>query len=147
MWHQNIIITGLGLNDTKVFYIPDTFKWRIVKEITLTRDCCDEQEAHYFNITKPWLKAGTTLKVKYRWANFYGTFYRCEHENGTYDINRGDCKEGPLCLVDFIGEMPTDYGHNYWSKSDWDPRESGYKEIDLEKYIEDVKKKLQNKSQ
>lgn len=147
MWHENIVITGFGPNDVKTFYVPDTFKWRIIKEITLTKDCYDEQEIHYFNIKKPILKAGTTLKVKYRWANFYGTFYRCEHENGTYDINSCDCKEGPIHIVDFIGEIPNDYGHSYWDKNDWDPRASGYEEIDMEKYIEKVKEQLKNKTQ
>ena len=113
MWHQNIIVTGFGPNDHKIFYIPDTFKWNIIKEVTLLKDCCDEEEAHYFNITKPWIKKGTTLKVKYRWCNFYGMFYRCEHNGKTYDIKAGDVKEGPLCLVDFIGLLPEDYGKSY----------------------------------
>ena len=147
MWHKNTIITGFGPNDVKTFWIPDTFKWFIIKEITLTKDCYDEQEIHYFNIKKPLLKAGTVLKVKYRWANYYGTYYRCEHENGTYDIKRSNCKEGPVCNAEFIGEIPKDYGKSYWSKSDWDPRASGYTEIDLEKYIENVKEKLHNKKQ
>jgi hypothetical protein len=41
---------------------------------------------------RPWFKAkptlpkDTVLTVSKRWTNFYGSYYRCEHENGTYDI-------------------------------------------------------------
>jgi len=138
---ENIIITGFGPNDYKTFYVPDTFKFIIVREITLLKNCCDEQEAHYFDIQKPWIPKGTTLKVKYRWTNLYGVFYRCEYNGETYDINRADCKEGPLCIGTFIGTLPENYGVGLWDKKDWDPREAGYKEIDLDKYIENIKEK------
>lgn len=35
---------------------------------------------------KPTLPKGTVLTVSEEWANFFGAYYRCEHENGTYDI-------------------------------------------------------------
>lgn len=36
---------------------------------------------------KPELLAGTILEVKEVWSNFYGRYFRCMHENGTYDIS------------------------------------------------------------
>ena len=38
---------------------------------------------------KPALPKGTRLKVKEEWMNFYGSYYRCMHENGEYDIPVG----------------------------------------------------------
>lgn len=35
---------------------------------------------------KPMLPKGTRLNVKEEWSNFFGTYYRCDHENGEYDI-------------------------------------------------------------
>ena len=35
---------------------------------------------------KPELPKGTRLDVVKKWTNFYGTYYRCRHENGEYDI-------------------------------------------------------------
>lgn len=142
-WHEINIVTDLGPNGVKTFYLPDTFKFYIIREVTLLKDCCDEQEAHYFDIQKPWIPKGTTLKVKYRWCNYYGMFYRCYYNDTTYDINACDCKEGPLCIGEFIGLLPDDYGRSYWDKRDWDPRHDGYQEINLEEYIENIKKKLQ----
>lgn len=141
-WHQFSIVTDLGPHGVKTYYLPDTFKFTIIREVTLKKDCCDEEEAHYFNIKKPWIPKGTTLKVKYRWCNFYGMFYRCEYNGQTYDINACDVKEGPLCLAEFIGHLPDDFGRSYWSKMDWDPRAEHFQEINLEEYIEGIKKKL-----
>ncbi len=141
-WHEITIVTDCGPNGVKKFYLPDTFKFFIIREVTLLKDCYDEQEVHYFDIQKPLIPKGTTLKVKYRFTNLYGVFYRCEYNGEMYDINRGDCKEGPLCIGTFIGLLPENYGEGLWDKRDWDPREAGYKEINLEEYIENIKKKL-----
>ncbi len=111
-----------------------TFKFTIVKEIILLKDCFDAQELHYWDIKKPKIPKGTTLKVKYRWTNLYGVFYRCEYNGETYDISRTDCKEGPLCIGTFIGELPKNYGEGLWDRRDWDPREMGYEEICLDEY-------------
>lgn len=35
---------------------------------------------------KPALRRGTILEVKEEFRNLYGYYYRCVHENGTYDI-------------------------------------------------------------
>ena len=35
---------------------------------------------------KPALPRGTILEVKEKFRNLYGDYYRCVHENGTYDI-------------------------------------------------------------
>lgn len=35
---------------------------------------------------KPALRRGTILEVKEEFRNLYGDYYRCVHENGTYDI-------------------------------------------------------------
>ena len=146
-WHQMQIVTDFGLNGVKTFYLPDTFKFNIIREVTLLRDCCDEEEAHYFNITKPWIPKGTTLKVKYRWCNFYGMFYRCFYNGNEYDIKASDVKEGPLCLAEFIGFLPDDYGRSYWSRQDWDPRYEHYQEIDMEAYIKKCKESLKKKDE
>lgn len=64
---------------------------RIVIELTKDTMCAhDEHEITkyprpWFH-AKPMLKAGTRLKVEERWTNFYGTYYRCETEDGLYDI-------------------------------------------------------------
>ena len=139
-WHPCTFLT----KDMKVktFHIPDTFKWIIIREVTLLKDCYDEQDLHYFDIKKQQIPNGTTLKVKYRWANYYGTFFRCYYNNTEYDINACDCKIGPLEIGEFIGVIPDDYGKSYWRISDWDPRHDGYTEINLEEYIEQTKKKL-----
>lgn len=122
MWLHNYIIKSLDPYKVIDFYVPDSiFTFRIVEEVTLRKDCCDEEEAHYFNIKKPWLPKGTVLKVKYQFTNFYGIFFRCEHENGEYDINSCDC-DYKYTYADFIGELPEDYGKGLWSRSDWDPR-------------------------
>ena len=41
---------------------------------------------------KPVLPKGTILEVKEEWQNFYGTYYRCSHENGTYDIPKRNAR-------------------------------------------------------
>lgn len=140
MWHKNTIVTGFGPNDYKTFYIPDTFKFNIVKEVILSKDCYDEQEIHYFDIKKPQLKKGTKLKVKYKWHNFYGAYYRCFHKNGEYDIRIGDCETPKIEVGEFIGLYPD--GKDWRT---WDPRSEHYQEINLEKYIEKVKQKLSKK--
>lgn len=130
MWTINYIIKGFGPNDIVYFQVPEfIFTFPIIKEVTLRKDCCDEEEAHYFNIKKPWLPKGTILKVKYQFTNYYGVFLRCEHENGTYDINRCDC-DYKLIFTDFIGQLPDNYGKGLWSKSDWDPRKEGFQEFE-----------------
>ncbi len=35
---------------------------------------------------KPLLPKGTYLLASEVWSNFYGSYYRCEHEYGSYDI-------------------------------------------------------------
>ncbi len=35
---------------------------------------------------KPALPEGIVLTVDSEWSNFYGSYYRCTQENGTYDI-------------------------------------------------------------
>lgn len=35
---------------------------------------------------KPMLKKDTVLTVSEIWNNFYGSYYRCEHDSGIYDI-------------------------------------------------------------
>lgn len=61
--------------------------------IELTKDTmCAHDEHEITKYPRPWfhakpmLKAGTRLKVEERWSNFYGTYYRCETEDGLYDI-------------------------------------------------------------
>lgn len=131
MWTHNYIIKSLNPYKVIDILVPDNyFTFPIVEEVTLKKDCCDEQEAHYFNIKKPWLPKGTVLKVKYQFTNLEGVFFRCEHENGTYDINRCDC-DYKLTYADFIGELPEDYGKGLWSRSDWDPREHGFSRFDM----------------
>ena len=61
--------------------------------IELTKDTmCAHDEHEITKYPRPWfkakplLKAGTRLEVEERWSNFYGTYYRCETEDGLYDI-------------------------------------------------------------
>ena len=41
---------------------------------------------------KPALPKGTILEIKEEWQNFYGTYYRCSHENGTYDVPKRNAR-------------------------------------------------------
>lgn len=64
--------------------------------IELTEDTMCAHDLHELkHYPRPWFHAkpklpkGTRLKVKEQWANFYGAYFRCEHENGEYDIPEG----------------------------------------------------------
>lgn len=64
-------------------------------KIRLTENAMCAHDLHELTkYPRPWFKAkptlpkGTVLTVKEQWANFFGSYYRCEHENGTYDIKR-----------------------------------------------------------
>lgn len=61
--------------------------------VELTEDTRCAHDLHeMMNYPRPWFKAkpvlpkGTRLEVETEWSNFYGTYYRCRHENGEYDI-------------------------------------------------------------
>ncbi len=61
--------------------------------IELTEETmCAHDEHEIRNYPRPWfhakpaLKKGTRLEVKEQWANFFGSYYRCETEDGLYDI-------------------------------------------------------------
>jgi hypothetical protein len=65
----------------------------MAKEIELTEDTMFAHDLHELtHYPRPWFKEkpmlpkGTRLTVKEEWANFYGSYYRCDHENGEYDI-------------------------------------------------------------
>ena len=67
----NYIIKSLNPYKVIKMWVPDNyFTFPIVEEITLTKDCYDEEEIHYFNIKKPKLIKGTVLKVKYKFTNY-----------------------------------------------------------------------------
>lgn len=61
--------------------------------IQLTEDTmCAHDKHEMTKYPRPWFKAkpmlhtGTLLEVKEVWTNFYGSYYRCETIDGTYDI-------------------------------------------------------------
>ena len=69
------------------------------KIIELTEDTmCAHDQHELKHYPRPWFHAkpkllkGTQLKVKEEWANFYGSYYRCDHENGEYDIPKENAK-------------------------------------------------------
>lgn len=71
----------------------------MAKIIELTEDTmCAHDKHEMTNYPRPWfhakpkLKKGTRLTVKEEWANFYGSYYRCDHENGEYDIPKDKAK-------------------------------------------------------
>lgn len=58
---------------------------------------------------KPALPKGTILEVKEEWQNFYGTYYRCSHENGTYDIPKRNAEPyiSEVWVVSWLIGRPT----------------------------------------
>lgn len=68
-------------------------------KIRLTENAMCAHDLHELtNYQRPWFKAkpilpkGTVLTVKEQWINFFGSYYRCDHENGTYDIKRSEAE-------------------------------------------------------
>ena len=68
-------------------------------KIRLTENTMCAHDLHELtNHPRPWFKAkpmlpkGTVLTVRKPWTNFFGSYYRCDHENGTYDIKRSEAE-------------------------------------------------------
>jgi len=86
--------TNVGKLDVHHYIGKKGFKWRLITmEIRLIEDtgCAhDEHEMKYYPRiwyhAKPVLSKGTRLEVIKEWTNFYGSYYRCKHEFGEYDI-------------------------------------------------------------
>ena len=58
---------------------------------------------------KPALPKGTILEVKEEWQNLYGTYYRCSHENGNYDIPKRNARPyfSEVWVVSWLIGRPT----------------------------------------
>ena len=72
----------------------------ITHYIQLTEDTmCAHDKHEMTKYPRPWYKAkptlhvGTILKVEEEWTNFYGSYYRCETTDGSYDIPIENAKD------------------------------------------------------
>lgn len=65
--------------------IGHEYKFRPFKG-KLVKPGYDEADLHYFRKTKEPIPEGTEVVIDTWWMNFYGSYYRVEHEGHTYDI-------------------------------------------------------------
>lgn len=72
----------------------------MTQRIVLTKDTmCAHDKYEMIKYPRPWFKAkptlhtGTVLEVKEVLTNFYGSYFRCETIDGTYDIPIENAKD------------------------------------------------------